>query len=97
MTQNIDFLLDLENVIRSRLKDRPENSYTARLASGGDQRIAQKVGEEAVELALAAVAGDPKQQLEEAADLLFHVLVLLNSKDLGLSDVVSLLAQRHGN
>jgi len=97
MADNLEFLIDLENIIRTRLRDRPESSYTARLAAAGDRRMAQKVGEEAVELALAAVGGDRREQLDEAADLLFHMLVLLSCKDIGLSDVVSVLAQRHGN
>lgn len=93
--RNIVFLSELEDIIRQRLNDRPESSYTARIAAQGDKRVAQKVGEEAVELALAAVAGTRKEQIDEAADLVFHVLLLLNCKGISLSDVVDALKERH--
>ena len=96
MATNIEFLLTLEDVIRQRLEDRPESSYTAGLAADGDARVAQKVGEEAVELALASVTADSDAQLGEAADLVYHLLVLLNYKGLRLSDVVRVLESRHG-
>ena len=96
-TQDIRFLQTLEGIIRSRLDERPDASYTARLAADGDKRIAQKVGEEATELALAAVAGDREEQLEEAADLLFHVLLLLNVKGITLGDVTDVLESRHSS
>ena len=70
-------------------------SYTSSLAASGDKRIAQKVGEEAVELALASVAGNRAEILEEAADLVYHLLVLLNTKGLRLADVVTTLEGRH--
>ncbi len=91
---NIEFLATLETVIRQRLEDRPDASYTAQLVASGDQRVAQKVGEEAIELVLAATAGNRSEQLEEAADLVFHLLVLLATKGLGLSDVCETLKQR---
>ena len=90
-----EFLTTLEAIIRQRLDDAPASSYTARLAAEGDARIAQKVGEEALELALAAVAGDREQQLAEAADLIYHLLVLLARKDLSLADVAESLRLRH--
>ena len=93
--RNVFFLSELEDIIRQRLNDRPESSYTARIAAEGDKRVAQKVGEEAVELALASVGGTRKEQIDEAADLLFHVLVLLNCKGISLSDVVDALKERH--
>lgn len=96
MAADIEFLVTLEEVIRQRLGDRPEASYTARLAADGDARIAQKVGEEAVELALASVTGDSEEQLNEAADLVYHLLVLLNHKGLTLAEVVRVLEGRHG-
>ena len=96
MAADIEFLLTLETVIRQRLGERPESSYTARLAAEGDARMAQKVGEEAVELALASVTGDDDEQLNEAADLVYHLLVLLNHKGLTLADVVRVLRSRHG-
>ena len=95
MTSDIAFLEQLEAVIRQRLKEEPNDSYTAKLAAQGDKRIAQKVGEEAIELAIAAVAADWDEQLNEAADLVFHLLVLLNAKGMRLSDVTSVLQERH--
>jgi len=92
---DISFLTELEDIIQRRLDDGAEDSYTARLAESGDKRVAQKVGEEAVELALAAVSGDRQEQLEEAADLVFHLLVLLRAKELSLTDVSAVLKQRH--
>lgn len=89
------FLGKLEEIIDHRLSTRPADSYVARLAGEGDRRIAQKVGEEAVELALAAVSQAWDVQLEEAADLLFHLLVLLRAKGLSLADVADRLEQRH--
>ncbi len=93
--RNIVFLNELEDIIRRRLNDRPDSSYTARLVAGGDKRVAQKVGEEAVELALASVAGTREEQIDEAADLLFHTLVLLNCMGISLADVVDVLKERH--
>ena len=93
--RNIAFLNELEDIVRQRLNDRPDSSYTARLAAEGDKRVAQKVGEEAVELALASVAGTREEQIGEAADLLFHTLVLLSCKGISLSDVVDVLKKRH--
>lgn len=92
---DLDFLHELESVIRDRLQRPVSDSYVTRLLREGTRRQAQKVGEEAVELALAAVSGDTPEQLEEAADLLFHMLVLLNSKGLNLADVVKVLERRH--
>jgi len=92
---DIAFLEDLESVINARLRDPTEDSYTARLANSGIKRIAQKVGEEGVELALAAVAGDKNEVVDEAADLLYHVSVLLAVQDLGLKDVCDRLQSRH--
>ena len=94
-TGDIRFLNTLEGIVRDRLNERPDSSYTARLASEGDKRVAQKVGEEATELALAAVAGDREEQLEEAADLMFHLVLLLTVKGITLGDVVAVLEQRH--
>jgi phosphoribosyl-ATP pyrophosphohydrolase/phosphoribosyl-AMP cyclohydrolase len=90
-----DFLGVLETTIRQRLQDRDATSYTAQLAAAGNKRMAQKVGEEAVELALAAVAGDRSEQLDEAADLVYHLLVLLNASGLSLADVAAVLERRH--
>jgi phosphoribosyl-ATP pyrophosphohydrolase len=96
MTQNnLTFLTTLEQVIRDRLTEPSQESYTASLAALGTKRIAQKVGEEGVELAIAAVAGDRQEVINEAADLIYHVLVLLRSQEIALSDVVEVLEARH--
>lgn len=88
-------LLDeLEAVIDGRLAERPEDSYVARLAADGIARVAQKVGEEGVETALAAVTRDAEGLADEAADLLFHLLLLLRTKGLRLEDVLGRLAAR---
>ncbi len=95
MPSKIGFLEDLEAVVSQRLKDAPEGSYTAKLASQGTLKIAQKVGEEGVELALAAAAQDRDRVTAEAADLLYHLLVLLAVRGLTLADVVRELERRH--
>jgi len=92
---NFDFLQTLEIVIADRLENPEANSYTSQLAASGDKRMAQKVGEEAVELALASVAGERAEILNEAADLVYHLLVLLMAKGLRLADVVTTLESRH--
>jgi len=89
------FLAGLERLIAQRETDRPEASYTTKLFEAGVKRIAQKVGEEGVETALAAVAGDREELLNESADLLYHLLVLLRASGLGLSDVTTVLSSRH--
>lgn len=91
----IDFLRSLEEIILQRLADRPDDSYTAQLVATGKNRVAQKVGEEAIELILATTTGDRREQIDEAADLVFHLLVLLASNGIGLVDVVERLKQRH--
>ena len=93
--KNLAFLTTLESIITDRLESPSQESYTSSLAALGPKRIAQKVGEEAVELALASVAGDRAETLNEAADLLFHLLVLLNSQNIRLADVVATLEDRH--
>ena len=95
MSNRIDFLLELEAVIHERRTNPADGSYTAKLFAAGDKRIAQKVGEEGVELALAAVHGDGTEIRNEAADLVYHLLVLLASKDISLADIVDVLEARH--
>jgi len=90
-----DFLAELDALIATREKERPAGSYTTRLFEGGVRRVAQKVGEEGVETALAAVAQDEDALLGESADLLYHLLVLLRSRGLSLAQVVEVLALRH--
>lgn len=92
---DIAFLEDLETIIRNRLQEPSAESYTASLVSAGRRRIAQKVGEEGVELALAAAAGDRDEVIDEAADLLYHMMVLLADQELGLKDVCDRLRTRH--
>ena len=88
------FLKALERIIDNRIEHPRPGSYVAGLVAEGDRRLAQKLGEEAIELALAAVSDDREQQLDEAADLLFHLLVLLRTKGLHLADVAHRLRQR---
>ena len=85
---------DLEAVIDGRLAQRPEESYVAKLAAAGVARAAQKVGEEGVETALAAVTRDDDGLAEEAADLVFHLLVLLRIRGLSMEDMLAKLAAR---
>ncbi len=91
----LSFLAQLESIIEQRIGDRPEGSYTARLHAQGPKRIAQKVGEEGLEVALAAAAETDDKVVAESADLLFHLLVLLRSRGIGLEKVVAELAARH--
>lgn len=93
--QQLAFLGELESIIAARASERPPGSYTTTLLDQGMGRIAQKVGEEGVELALAAVTQSDQQILGEAADLLFHMLVLLKAKGLTLSQVMNTLESRH--
>jgi phosphoribosyl-AMP cyclohydrolase / phosphoribosyl-ATP pyrophosphohydrolase len=90
-------LSKLENIIGERKKTMPEGSYTSRLFKEGTPRIAQKIGEEGVETAIAAVLGDKKRLTEELADLLFHVLVLLRQQEMKLNDVTEELRSRMKN
>ncbi len=94
-TPQIGFLTDLQKIIESRRGANPESSYTARLLSKPLHQTAQKVGEEAVETVLAATSRDDNAVIDEAADLVYHLMVLLAAKDLDFSAVVSRLRQRH--
>ena len=90
------FLAALERLIRDRQAERPAGSYTTKLFEAGIKRIAQKVGEEGVETALAAMAGDRDELANESADLLYHLLVLLRAGGVDLAEVVKTLESRHG-
>jgi phosphoribosyl-ATP pyrophosphohydrolase/phosphoribosyl-AMP cyclohydrolase len=90
------FLGVLERVIASRASSGEEGSYTVRLLEAGAKKIAQKVGEEGVETALEGAAGTDDKLAEEAADLLYHLLVLLRSRGMTLGQVTDVLRQRHG-
>jgi phosphoribosyl-ATP pyrophosphohydrolase/phosphoribosyl-AMP cyclohydrolase len=89
------FLFQLEELLASRKNADPESSYTAKLYASGTKRIAQKVGEEGVETALAATVNDRFELTNEASDLVYHLLVLLQDQDLNLSTVIENLRQRH--
>jgi phosphoribosyl-ATP pyrophosphohydrolase/phosphoribosyl-AMP cyclohydrolase len=93
--EQLAFLSQLERVIEQRIASRPEGSYTAKLLAEGTRRIAQKVGEEGLELALAAVAQSDQEVIGEAADLLYHAMLLLQVKGLSLAQVVAELELRH--
>ncbi len=86
----------LEAVIAARRAADPDTSYVARLNAKGLPKIAQKLGEEAVETVIAAVAGSREELTGEAADLLFHLLVLLGAKQVPLADVLAELDRREG-
>ncbi|MCM2355091.1 MAG: bifunctional phosphoribosyl-AMP cyclohydrolase/phosphoribosyl-ATP diphosphatase HisIE [Arenimonas sp.] len=90
-----DFLAELDGIVARRERERPEGSYSTKLFEAGPRRIAQKVGEEGVETALAAVVQDDAALLGEAADLVFHLTVLLRARGLGLADVEAVLRDRH--
>ncbi len=92
---DIGFLSQLEDIINDRLRNAPAASYTARLVASGTKRIAQKIGEEGVELALAAATGDDDEVIDEAADLVYHLLVLLADRGLSLGRVSHRLETRH--
>jgi phosphoribosyl-ATP pyrophosphohydrolase/phosphoribosyl-AMP cyclohydrolase len=93
--KNIEFLISLQDLIDRRKKDMPENSYTTSLFRKGINKIAQKVGEEAVELIIEAKDDNRELFLNESADLLYHLLVLLTAKGQRIEDVISVLEERH--
>lgn len=91
-----DTLARLEAVIEERRGASTESSYVASLFAGGREKIAQKVGEEATETIIAALSGDSAKLTSEAADLLFHLLVLLAEGNVGIDDVLAELDRREG-
>ena len=94
-TPAFTFLADLERVLAARKDADPKSSYTASLYNKGIKRIAQKVGEEGVETALAATVHDKEELKNEAADLLDHLTVLLQASDMSLNDALDVLRERH--
>ena len=90
-----DFLYYLEHIIELRIKGTDENSYVKRLMGKGINKVAQKVGEEAIEMVIEAKDVNRELFLNEAADLHFHYIVLLQAKDCRLTDVIKVLEQRH--
>ncbi len=89
------WLHQLEQLLAARKSADPDSSYTASLYARGTKRISQKVGEEGVEVALAATSGDKAELVCESADLIYHLLVLLQDQGLALSDVIDKLKERH--
>jgi phosphoribosyl-ATP pyrophosphohydrolase/phosphoribosyl-AMP cyclohydrolase len=89
-----NFLADLDALIATRERERPASSYTTRLFESGLRRIAQKVGEEGVETSLAAVVEDDETLLGEAADLIYHLVVLLRARGRSLAEAVRILERR---
>jgi len=91
----MDFLIHLQDLIDQRKKELPEGSYTTKLFQKGINKIAQKVGEEAVELIIESKDNNDDLFLNEAADLLYHYLVLLSAKGYRIENVVEILKERH--
>lgn len=90
------FLRKLDGIIADRKRELPENSYTTSLFQAGVEKIARKVGEEAVELIIEALAERESEFMDEAADLLYHLMVLLRQRDRSISDLLTVLERRHG-
>lgn len=94
-SSHLGFLVQLEQLLHTRKHADPTHSYTASLFAKGTKRIAQKVGEEGVEVALAATVNDKEELINESADLLYHLLVLLQDQGVSLQNVVDQLQSRH--
>ena len=97
MTHAYEFLAQLEMIIASRKEASPETSYSAKLFAKGTQRIAQKVGEEAVETALTATVHNRQETIDETSDLMYHLLVLLQKEGIGMREVIENLKKRHSD
>ena len=95
--ESVTFLNKLSLIIKKRRKEKSKNSYTVELFQKGSKRIAQKVGEEGVELSLAYIIGNKKEILNETADLIFHILILLEDAKLNINDVCQVLKNRHNS
>lgn len=93
--ENYKFLKYLDQLIKDRKDKLPENSYTTKLFKEGENRIIQKVGEEAIETVIAAKNNDRSEIINETSDLIYHLLVLLNEKEVSLNDVIYELQKRH--
>lgn len=93
--KDFEFLKELETLLYHRKEQMPEGSYTSKMYKKGIDKIAQKVGEEAVETVIAAKNGVDKKTAAEAADLFFHLLLLLAQQDIPLHDVIKILRKRH--
>ena len=95
LEDKIFFLNTLSDIIKMRIKSNNENSYTKKLFSKGKARISQKVGEECVELVIASMNEDKNEVLNESADLIFHLMILLKKLDLNFTDVIDILYERN--
>lgn len=93
--ENLSFLRHLQDLVDQRKKEMPEGSYTTSLFRAGTAKIAQKVGEEAVETIIGAMSGDDDNFIYEGADLLYHLIVLLSQKGYGIENLVAELENRH--
>lgn len=91
-----DIIADLEKVIQARRGADPDSSYVAALFAQGSEKIAQKLGEEATETVIASLSGDRGKLIGEAADLLFHLLILLEQGGAGFADILAELERREG-
>lgn len=91
----LGFLRELFELIQNRKKQLPEGSYTTKLFNSGENRIIQKVGEEAVETVIAAKNGDKEEIVNEVSDLVYHMFVMLAEKDISLNDIAANLYSRH--
>lgn len=96
MSQALEYLSKLDDILEDRKTADPDKSYVAKLYKKGTHKAAQKVGEEAVEVAMAAAMGDDIGLVTESADLLFHMMVLLKTRGFALEDVAYELAKREG-
>jgi phosphoribosyl-ATP pyrophosphohydrolase/phosphoribosyl-AMP cyclohydrolase len=94
-SSKMDFLIRLQDIIDQRKSEMPENSYTTKLFKKGINKIAQKVGEEAVELIIEAKDQNDDLFLNEAADLVYHLMVLLSAKSFRIEDIAGILQDRH--
>ncbi|GAB4442050.1 MAG: hypothetical protein OHK0011_24450 [Turneriella sp.] len=92
---NVQFLSELENLLKDRREHMPEGSYTTKLYNSGPQKILQKVGEEAIEYILDAQNADKQKAVYEGADLLYHFMVSLVAQGWSLGDIVDELEKRH--
>lgn len=93
--KDYEFLIELEELIYDRKEEMPDGSYTTSLFKKGIDKIAQKVGEEAVETVIAAKNNKDKETINEAADLIFHLMLLLAEKEIPLHKVIKKLRKRH--
>ncbi|MBN1184334.1 MAG: phosphoribosyl-ATP diphosphatase [Bacteroidales bacterium] len=93
--KDLEFLVQLQDLIEKRKKEMPKGSYTTKLFKKGVNKIAKKLGEETIELIIEAKGKDDRLFKEEAADLLYHYLVLLTQKGYRIEDIVEVLANRH--